>query len=53
MEEHGLHINSSLLSMIETGQVLPSPHMAQVMAEVIGIPVADLFGAGYASIAEV
>ena len=53
LADHGLHITPSLLALIETGQVLPQPYMAQVMAEVIGFPVADLFGAEYASIAEV
>lgn len=46
----GVPMNPPLLSRIENGYVLPTPAAANLMAELIGCDVADLFGFGYAAL---
>lgn len=49
----GVPMVTPMLSRIENGYVLPSPRCAELMAEIIGCDVAELFGYSYAAICEV
>lgn len=46
----GVPMSTPMLSRIENGHVLPSPRCAEVMAEIIGCDVIELFGFAYAAI---
>ena len=46
----GVPMSTPMLSRIENGHVLPSPRCAELMAEIIGCDVSDIFGFGYAAI---
>jgi len=46
----GVPMNAPMLSRIENGHVLPSPRCAELMAEILGCELSELFGFGYAAI---